>query len=249
MSGLVWWVPYSGAAVQTLSVQVDDLEVTPERRGGGSVQTLDGRVHTSWLDSGDAVRLSVAPALELTSDSTARTVRDRLHLLIDHLQRGGEVGLAGDADQGWAGVTGSLALPGSSFSAVNSLRSIVAGTLSAGSRVVLVGSTSQAREEGRIATASAPAYTLSDSTLSPLSGTAVVRHRYTYPALQLAPGAQAVVESRRGVVYRLSLDLTESLARTRELLAVGIGGDLLVGLSRPTLGTEWRPAAPFRPFG
>jgi len=248
MNGLLWWQPYSGAAIVTLDVTVGDLQVTPERLGGDRVRTLSGGVQTTWVSAGDRVTLQVAPALEVTDDATERTVRDRLHLLVDHLQRGGEVGLAGEKASLWAGLTSGLLLPGTGFSAVNALRSVYAGALSAGSRLVMVGSTPiEAREEGRVSAASAPAYTLSDSTLVGLGSTAIVRHRYTYPALRLAPGSEAVVSSRRGVVYGLDVELVEDLTRVREVLSVGVGGDLRVG-APSEMSRGWTVPAHAGPF-
>ncbi len=248
VTGLLWWQPYSGATIVTLDMTVGDLQVTPERLGGDRVRTLSGGVQSTWVSAGDRVSLQVAPALEVTEDSTERTTRDRLHLLVDHLQRGGEVGLAGEKASLWAGITGNLLLPGTSFSATNSLRSIYAGTLSAGSRLVMVGSTPiEAREEGRVSAASAPSYTLSDATLVGLGSAAIVRHRYTYPVLKLAPGSEAVISSRRGVVYGLDLELVEELARVREVLSVGVGGDLRVG-APPELARVWTVPARSGPF-
>lgn len=221
--GVVWWYPAPGAALVSLSVRVGRLQVTPERQGVG-VQALSGRVHHATLGQADRLGLELSAALSLTDDADEVRVRDRLASLEDHLLSGGIIGLAATASTAWAAVlpSGSLGSAGSTaLTAASGLPSAVAGSLSAGVRLVVRdNSVRQRREEHTVSSVAGPLVTLQHGTLAGMSGAVLVRQRETYPALALAPeGRGSLIENADGVVYRLRADLIEDVATAREVLA------------------------------
>lgn len=234
--GLVWWTPGPGASLVTLSVRVADLQVRPERQGYAA-QTLAGSVVHATLGQADRVVVELSAALETTSDTTEREVRDLVGSLADHLLRGEPIGLAGRATTAWAarlGV-GVLGSPGDdTFTATSALTAATGSvSLAAGDRLVLraLGGARQ-REEDFVASRVLTTHTLQRGTLTGLSGGAVVRERYTYPALRLSEArASDLVPSRRGVTYSLRAELVQDTELEAELLQqVGAGGQLVEAL-------------------
>lgn len=234
--GLVWWTPGPGASLVTLSVRFADLQIRPERQGYAA-QTLAGSVVHATLGQADRVVVELSVALETTSDTTEREVRDLVGSLADHLLRGEAIGLAGRATTAWAarlGV-GVLGSPGDdTFGATSALTAATGSvSLSAGDRLVLraLGGARQ-REEDHVASRVLTVHTLQRGTLTGLSGGAVVRERYTYPALRLSEArASDLVPSRRGVTYSLRAELVQDTELEAELLQqVGAGEQLVDAL-------------------
>jgi hypothetical protein len=235
--GLVWWTPGLGASLVTLSVRVADLQVRPERQGYAA-QTLAGSVVHATLGQADRVVVELSAALETTSDTTEREVRDLVGSLADHLLRGEPIGLAGRASTAWAARLGAgvLGSPGdTTFSAASALTAATGSvSLSAGDRLVLraLGGARQ-REEGYVASRAFSVHTLQRGTLTGLSGGAVVRERYTYPALRLSEArASDLVPSRRGVTYSLRAELVQDTELEATLLQQVGAGALLVDALR-----------------
>jgi hypothetical protein len=157
-AGRLWWTPQTGAPLVSLSVRVGRMQVAPERQGVGSL-SLGGAVRHATLGQSDRVSVTLSAALDPTTDTTERSLRDRLATLADHLMRGEAVGFAADASVAWAGkVTGYLTSAGlTGFGAVQALPAGVAGTMVAGGRVVLRDLAGvQRREVGRLASSAAP---------------------------------------------------------------------------------------------
>lgn len=252
-AGLVWWTPGPGASLVTLSVRFADLQVRPERQGYAA-QTLAGSVVHATLGQADRVIVELSAALETTSDTTEREVRDLVGSLADHLLRGEAIGLAGRATTAWAarlGV-GVLGSPGDDTFGASSALTAATGSvsLSAGDRLVLraLGG-ARPREEDFVASRVLTVHTLQRGTLTGLSGGAVVRERYTYPALRLSEArASDLVPSRRGVTYSLRAELVQDTELEAELLQqVGAGAQLVDALrtrrtqvSRATTGYPQR---------
>lgn len=252
-AGLVWWTPGLGASLVTLSVRVADLQIRPERQGYAA-QTLAGSVVHATLGQADRVIVELSAALETTSDTTEREVRDLVGSLADHLLRGEAIGLAGRATTAWAarlGV-GVLGSPGDDTFGASSALTAATGSVSlaAGDRLVLraLGGARQ-REEDHVASRVLTVHTLQRGTLTGLSGGAVVRERYTYPALRLSEArASDLVPSRRGVTYSLRAELAQDTELEAELLQqVGAGAQLVDALrtrrtqvSRATTGYPQR---------
>ncbi len=232
-TGLVWWTPGPGASLVTLSVRVADLQIRPERQGYAA-QTLAGSVVHATLGQADRLVVEFAAALETTSDTTEREVRDLVGSLADHLLRGEPIGLAGRATTAWAarlGV-GVLGSPGDDTFGASSALTAATGSVSlaAGDRLVLraLGGARQ-REEDFVASRVLTVHTLQRGTLTGLTGGAVVRERYTYPALRLAESrASDLVPSRRGVTYSLKAELVQDTELEATLLQQVEAGEQLV---------------------
>ena len=174
--GILWWYPALSAPLVTLSVRVRSLTIVPERQGVGA-QALSGAVYHATAGQADRVTVELSPAMSITDDDTEATIRDRLATLEDHLLRGGLVGFAAFASRAWAArlPSGMLGSPGDTgLSGANGLPTAVAGSLAAGSRVVLRDlSTLERREENTVDAVSGPSVTLVHGMTAGLSGGAV----------------------------------------------------------------------------
>jgi hypothetical protein len=224
-AGRLWWTPQTGAPLVSLSVRVGRMQVAPERQGVGSL-SLGGAVRHATLGQSDRVSVTLSAALDPTTDTTERSLRDRLATIADHLMRGEAVGFAADASVAWAGkVTGYLTSAGlTGFGAVQALPAGVAGTMVAGGRVVLRDLAGvQRREVGRLASSSAPTYSLADGVTAGFSGPILARERGTYPALRLAEDARGrvIVADADGLVYRVSLELRQDVYTELEVVEAG----------------------------
>jgi hypothetical protein len=224
-AGRLWWTPQTGAPLVSLSVRVGRMQVAPERQGVGSL-SLGGAVRHATLGQSDRVSVTLSAALDPTTDTTERSLRDRLATLADHLMRGEAVGFAADASVAWAGkVTGYLTSAGlTGFGAVQALPAGVAGTMVAGGRVVLRDLAGvQRREVGRLASSAAPLYSLADGVTAGFSGPILARERGTYPALRLAEDARGrvIVADADGLVYRVSLELRQDVYTELEVVEAG----------------------------
>jgi hypothetical protein len=224
-AGRLWWTPQTGAPLVSLSVRVGRMQVAPERQGVGSL-SLGGAVRHATLGQSDRVSVTLSAALDPTTDTTERSLRDRLATIADHLMRGEAVGFAADASVAWAGkVTGYLTSAGlTGFGAVQALPAGVAGTMVAGGRVVLRDLAGvQRREVGRLASSAAPLYSLADGVTAGFSGPILARERGTYPALRLAEDARGrvIVADADGLVYRVSLELRQDVYTELEVVEAG----------------------------
>jgi hypothetical protein len=224
-AGRLWWTPQTGAPLVSLSVRVGRMQVAPERQGVGSL-SLGGAVRHATLGQSDRVSVTLSAALDPTTDTTERSLRDRLATIADHLMRGEAVGFAADASVAWAGkVTGYLTSAGlTGFGAVQALPAGVAGTMVAGGRVVLRDLAGvQRREVGRLASSSAPTYSLADGVTAGFSGPILARERGTYPALRLAEDARGrvIVADADGLVYRVTLELRQDIYTELEVVEAG----------------------------
>lgn len=244
-SGILWWYPAIAAPIVTLSVRVARLTIAPERQGV-SAQALSGAVYHTTAGQADRVSVELSPAMSLTNDDTEATIRDRLATLEDHLLRGGLCGFAAFATRAWAArlPSGMLGSPGDTgLSGANGLPTAVAGSLAAGSRVVLRDlSAIERREENTVDAVVGPAVTLVHGVTAGLAGGAVARERHTYPALRLAPdGREPMRTDPDGVVYRWSATLIEDLSTAVEVLPQPetLASRTLAGATRlgPTMAT------------
>jgi hypothetical protein len=158
-AGRLWWTPATGAPLVSLSVRVGRMQVSPERQGVGSL-SLGGAVRHATLGQSDRVSVTLSAALDPTTDTTERSLRDRLATLADHLLRGEAIGLAADSAVAWAGkVTGYLGTAGATGLGRGAGPPRWRGRHDGGrGRVVLrdLGGV-QRREVGRLASSAAPA--------------------------------------------------------------------------------------------
>lgn len=209
MASILTWYPVAGGPLQVLEVsgRIGDVDIRPQVLGEAE-RTIGGSTVLTYSGSADLVRLDVGLRLEAPGTSAEATYRDRVLTFCDHVRRGGLFGFALDADTAWAGQVAGLAAGASSLSAANALSAWGAGALVADSRLVCEGAGPDwQREEVRVGSVSGPTVTLAAATIQAPTGPVDVRERYTYPALRLdadAAGAP-LVESQRGLTYRLSI--------------------------------------------
>jgi len=222
------------------------MQVVPERQGVGSL-SLGGAVRHATLGQSDRVSVTLSAALDPTTDTTERSLRDRLATLADHLLRGEAVGFAADASVAWAGkVTGYLGTAGATgLAAVQALPSGVAGTMVVGGRVVLrdLGGV-QRREVGRLASSAAPLYSLADGVTAGFSGPILAREHRTYPALRLAEDARGrvIVADADGLVYRVTLELRQDVYTELEVVEAGAEqAAQAMAVAGPSAQRSWRP--------
>ena len=245
-AGRLWWTPATGAPLVSLSVRVGRMQVAPERQGVGSL-SLGGAVRHATLGQSDRVSLTLSAGLDPTTDTTERSLRDRLATLADHLMRGEAIGFAADSTVAWAGkVTGYLTAAGATgLAAVQALPAGVAGTMVAGGRVVLrdLGGV-QRREVGRLASSAAPLYSLSDGVTAGFTGPILAREHRTYPALRLAEDARGrvIVADADGLVYRVGLELRQDIYTELEVVEAGAEqAAQAMAVSGPSAQRSWRP--------
>ena len=245
-AGRLWWTPATGAPLVPLSVRVGRLQVSPERQGVGSL-SLGGAVRHATLGQSDRVSVTLSAALDPTTDTTERSLRDRLATLADHLMRGEAVGLAADASVAWAGkVTGYLGTAGATgLAAAQALPAGVAGTMVVGGRVVLrdLGGV-QRREVGRLASSASPLYSLADGVTAGFSGPILAREHRTYPALRLAEDARGrvIVADADGLVYRVTLELRQDIYTELEVVEAGAEqAAQAMAVVGPSAQRSWRP--------
>ena len=245
-AGRLWWTPQTGAPLVSLSVRVGRMQVAPERQGVGSL-SLGGAVRPATLGQSDRVSLTLSAALDPTTDTTERSLRDRLATLADHLMRGEAIGLAADSAVAWAGkVTGYLGSAGATgLAAAQALPAGVAGTMVVGGRVVLrdLGGV-QRREVGRLSSSAAPLYSLADGVTAGFTGPILAREHRTYPALRLAEDARgrAIVADADGLVYRVTLELRQDVYTELEVVEAGAEqAAQAMAVSGPSAQRSWRP--------
>lgn len=200
-------VPYGLTDFQVRPVKVTGAALMP---GGGTTYSVDGGF--------DRVRIVVERRSQRLASLFAW--RDKCHSLIDHLQRGGRIGFAQDADKAVLGSLNAFPL-GSSVQFTSNLYSSWEPTaaLAVDDRVVLSSALpDRKREEHTVASRSAgPPVTIGLDRAVWFrhgSGPWLLRHHGFYPCLRLDPDARSedLCVSERGLVFTLSLPLVEDLA-------------------------------------
>ena len=245
-AGRLWWTPQTGAPLVALSVRVGRMQVSPERQGVGSL-SLGGAVRHATLGQSDRVSVTLSAALDPTTDTTERSLRDRLATLADHLLRGEAIGFAADASVAWAGLaSGYLGSPGdTALLAVQALPAAVAGAMTPGTRVVLrdLGGVRR-REVARLGVVATPSYSLADGVTAGFSGPVLAREHRTYPALRLAEDARGrvIVADADGLVYRVTLELRQDVYAELEVVEAGAEqAAQAMAVAGPSAQRSWRP--------
>lgn len=242
MTSRIYWYPRPTSPLVKTDPYLGLTDMQPDRRkrAGGGI-ALGGNVTLIPQQGYDAIRLVCERRSEVMS--TLSEWRDEAHTLVDHLQRGGSIGFALDADKAF------LVAPTSPF--VAGLTSIGVGgnivsaweptaTLAADDRLVISSSNpDRMREENTVSAYSAGSLTLDREVRFDHSGFVIFRHWGFYPVLKLDPAAigQNLAPSERGFVFTLTLPLVEDVAGMEAL--VGAAGSSQITLA----GTSDTPDA------
>lgn len=234
MTSRLYWYPRPASPLVKTDPYLGFTDMQPDRRklGGGGI-SLGGNVTLIPEQGYDSLRLVCERRSERMS--ALSEWRDEAHTLVDHLQRGGSIGFALDADKAFLCVPTSpfvaglstIPVGGNIFSAWES-----SATLAADDRMVISSSNpDRMREENTVSAFSAGSLTLDRSVRFDHSGFVIIRHWGFYPVLKLDPAAlgQNLAPSERGFVFTLTLPLVEDVAALEAL--VGAAGSSQIGLA------------------
>jgi hypothetical protein len=204
----IWYYPSETGPVQMIALgeRFTVMEESQERRLSWTT-TLSGRRHAVDLGGTELIRVT------LDRFDPTTTTRRSLEAVVNHLLRGGIIGLCLDADEGWAaGVLGSPAADDTTLSTDGGLYSWLPGTPAADTIVVVQSGYPDWRRESRvISSVSGDTLTLTSGLLFDYAGSPViVRERDTWIGLRLAEGARQetlLTWGEGGVVATLDLPL------------------------------------------